>query len=255
MRPIFSIVQITAMDEMVAAEEAVVTGADGRGKKNTRFSAGHDVLLLREVVAQSPYTAAAGEVTRTWAAIATALNAAQAAFNIDGRRCRDRTTLLLDYFRKEDFASLRRFALEPDMLSALRPGLTAGVVHSRLQSLRLAFITFTLMCLRCWSWSGCRNFLPRVFDNIMVLITSLLKTHSSFCMSYTIFSLTVFHAHGVKGIGPPTACVGLIASKIFSDVLFVKLKQLSVFFFIVNISVSNISVNIVTLTQVYIILY
>jgi len=36
------------------------------------------------VVAQNPYTAAAGEVTRTWAAIAAALNAAQAAFNIDG---------------------------------------------------------------------------------------------------------------------------------------------------------------------------
>jgi len=99
-------------DDMVREDEAG-TSADGKWKKkNVRFSAGHDVLLLREVVAQNPYTAAAGEVTRTWAAIAAALNAAQASFNLDGRRCRDRTTLLVDYFRKEDFASLRRFALK-----------------------------------------------------------------------------------------------------------------------------------------------
>jgi len=51
-------------------------------KKNARFSVGHNILLLREVVTQNPCTAIAGEVTRTWAAIAAALNAAQAAFNV-----------------------------------------------------------------------------------------------------------------------------------------------------------------------------
>ena len=89
----------------------MTTGGKGK-KKNMRFSAGHDVLLLQEVIARNPYTAAAGEVTMTWAAIASSLNAAEAAFNIDGRRCRDRTTLLLDYFRKDDTVSLRRFVLQ-----------------------------------------------------------------------------------------------------------------------------------------------
>lgn len=97
--------------EIVGTEEIVTTAQCGK-KKNTRFSAGHDVLLQREVIARNPYTAAAGEVTKTWAAIAASLNAAEATFNIDGRRCRDRTTLLLDYFRKDDTASLRRFVLQ-----------------------------------------------------------------------------------------------------------------------------------------------
>ena len=83
-----------------------------RRKKNTRFSDRHDVLLLREVIARNLYTAAAGEVTTTWAAIAAPLNAAEAAFNIGGRRCHDQTTLLLDYFRTDDTASLRRFVLQ-----------------------------------------------------------------------------------------------------------------------------------------------
>jgi len=95
-----------ATDEV--REEEIAGGVGDKKKNAARFSAGHDVLLLREVVTQNPYAAAAGEVTRTWAAIAVALNAAQADFNIDGRRCRDRTNLLLDYFRKEELASLRR---------------------------------------------------------------------------------------------------------------------------------------------------
>jgi len=95
-------------------EEEVASTAGRAKKKTARFSAGHDVLLLREVIAQNPYAAAAGEVTTTWAAIAASLNAAEAAFNIDGRRCRDRTGLLLDYFRKNDTASLRRSVLQND---------------------------------------------------------------------------------------------------------------------------------------------
>ncbi len=30
------------------------------------------------------------------------------SFEVDARRCRERTLLLLDYYKKQDFASLRR---------------------------------------------------------------------------------------------------------------------------------------------------
>ncbi|XP_067315540.1 trichohyalin isoform X3 [Pseudorasbora parva] len=53
-------------------------------KRQVRFSARHDILLLRE----------------------------DENFEVDGRRCRERTMLLLDYYKKQDFASLRRFGTE-----------------------------------------------------------------------------------------------------------------------------------------------
>jgi len=33
------------------------------------------------------------------------------SFEVDARRCRERTMLLLDYYKKQDFPSLRRLVL------------------------------------------------------------------------------------------------------------------------------------------------
>ncbi|XP_072538889.1 uncharacterized protein [Salminus brasiliensis] len=81
-------------------------------KRQVRFSARHDILLLREVIAQNPFTSK--ESGRIWARVGEIITAAlqDENFEVDGRRCRERTMLLLDYYKKQDFPSLRRFGTE-----------------------------------------------------------------------------------------------------------------------------------------------
>ncbi|XP_018617690.1 uncharacterized protein LOC108940190 isoform X1 [Scleropages formosus] len=81
-------------------------------KRQVRFSARHDILLLREVIAQNPF--ASKEPGRIWAKVGEIITAAlqDESFEVDARRCRERTSLLLDYYKKQDFASLRRFGTE-----------------------------------------------------------------------------------------------------------------------------------------------
>lgn len=79
-------------------------------KRQVRFSARHDILLLREVIAQNPFTSK--ESGRIWARVGEIVTRAllDENFEVDGRRCRERTMLLLDYYKKQDFPSLRRLA-------------------------------------------------------------------------------------------------------------------------------------------------
>eukprot|EP00064_Thunnus_orientalis_P012361 superscaffoldBa00001887_g12396 len=79
-------------------------------KRQVRFSARHDIILLREVIAQNPF--ASKEPGRIWARVGEIITAAlqDENFEVDARRCRERTMLLLDYYKKQDFPSLRRLA-------------------------------------------------------------------------------------------------------------------------------------------------
>ena len=86
------------MPEAEPAEPA----PSGPGKKNIRFGVHMDVILLREVMAKWPF----GK-TALWADICEVFNQAMNT-NIDARRARERTQLLLDHFKREDLASLKR---------------------------------------------------------------------------------------------------------------------------------------------------
>ncbi|KAK5865915.1 hypothetical protein PBY51_020146 [Eleginops maclovinus] len=81
-------------------------------KRQVRFSARHDIILLREVITQNPF--ASKEPGRIWARVGEIITAAleDENFEVDARRCRERTMLLLDYYKKQDFPSLRRFGTE-----------------------------------------------------------------------------------------------------------------------------------------------
>ncbi|KAF7651162.1 hypothetical protein LDENG_00114990, partial [Lucifuga dentata] len=81
-------------------------------KRQVRFSARHDIILLREVIAQNPF--ASKEPGRIWARVGEIITAAlqDESFEVDARRCRERTMLLLDYYKKQDYPSLRRFGTE-----------------------------------------------------------------------------------------------------------------------------------------------
>ncbi|XP_034543883.1 uncharacterized protein si:dkey-45d16.4 isoform X2 [Notolabrus celidotus] len=81
-------------------------------KRQVRFSARHDIILLKEVITQNPFSSK--EPGRIWARIGEIITAAlqDENFEVDARRCRERTMLLLDYYKKQDFPSLRRFGTE-----------------------------------------------------------------------------------------------------------------------------------------------
>ncbi|CAN9510539.1 unnamed protein product [Ophioblennius macclurei] len=81
-------------------------------KRQVRFSARHDIILLQEVISQNPF--ASKEPGRIWARVGEIITAAlqEENFEVDARRCRERTMLLLDYYKKQDFPSLRRFGTE-----------------------------------------------------------------------------------------------------------------------------------------------
>lgn len=78
-------------------------------KRQVRFSARHDIMLLRQVIVQNPFKSK--ETGRSWAHVGEIITAAlqDENFEVDARRCRERTMLLLDYYKKQDFASLRRY--------------------------------------------------------------------------------------------------------------------------------------------------
>ncbi|XP_061627636.1 uncharacterized protein si:dkey-45d16.4 [Phyllopteryx taeniolatus] len=81
-------------------------------KRQVRFSARHDIVLLREVIAQNPF--ASKEPGKVWARVGELMTEGlrEESFEVDARRCRERTTLLLDYYKKQDFPGLRRFGSE-----------------------------------------------------------------------------------------------------------------------------------------------
>ncbi|XP_023241417.1 uncharacterized protein LOC111639713 [Centruroides sculpturatus] len=69
-----------------------------------RFSCNHDILLLREVVAVNPY--AYENPKSAWKTISENL---WAYYTVDGRSCRERTTLLLQYYDKDVMEDCRQF--------------------------------------------------------------------------------------------------------------------------------------------------
>ncbi|XP_074539084.1 uncharacterized protein LOC141800445 [Halichoeres trimaculatus] len=81
-------------------------------KRQVRFSARHDIILLKEVIIQNPFSSK--EPGRIWARVGEIITSAlqDESFEVDARRCRERTMLLLDYYKKQDFPSLRRFGTE-----------------------------------------------------------------------------------------------------------------------------------------------
>ncbi|KAM5136079.1 uncharacterized protein ACMZJ9_018583 [Mantella aurantiaca] len=81
-------------------------------KRHIRFAAHHDIILLREVVQHNPFWVR--ELGQVWAAVAERMSAALQGegFQVDGRRCRERTALLLDYYKRQNFAMLRRGGTE-----------------------------------------------------------------------------------------------------------------------------------------------
>ncbi|XP_069510785.1 GRB10-interacting GYF protein 2-like isoform X2 [Ambystoma mexicanum] len=69
-------------------------------------------MLLRKVVMQNPF--ALKEPRHVWARIGEEMNAAlqDESFEVDYRRCRERTALLLHYYKRQNFAGLRRYGTE-----------------------------------------------------------------------------------------------------------------------------------------------
>ena len=70
-------------------------------KKMTRFSGSDDLRLLREVLAENPY-----QNKGKWSEIAESLSLAN--FQIDSRRARERTQLLLNQFNKDTNNNLKK---------------------------------------------------------------------------------------------------------------------------------------------------
>lgn len=75
-------------------------------KRQYRFSVRADIDLLKLVVQQNPYGAPHGGRLQKWQAIADTLR--DSGIDIDFRRARDRTALLLDQWREQDLSHLRR---------------------------------------------------------------------------------------------------------------------------------------------------
>ena len=71
-------------------------------KKPYRFNETSDVKLLREVLAQNPF-----QDQKKWSSIADAL-LGDSDIQIDGRRARERTSLLTLKFKKEERESLKK---------------------------------------------------------------------------------------------------------------------------------------------------
>ena len=77
-------------------------------RKMIRYSAGIDIVLLKEVDAQNLF-----KDKEKWTDIAKNVDMAvnKENFSVDQRGVRERTYLLLDQYSEEDRAPLRRFAL------------------------------------------------------------------------------------------------------------------------------------------------
>ena len=72
-------------------------------KKPFRFSAQHDICLLKEVLAQNPFQK---DGSRVWAKVAERL--IELDMMLDARRCRKCTSILLEYHQKEDQEMLKK---------------------------------------------------------------------------------------------------------------------------------------------------
>lgn len=75
-------------------------------KRQFRFSVRADIELLNLVISLNPYGAPHGGRLHKWQAIADTLR--ESGIDIDFRRARDRTGLLLDQWREKDLSLLRR---------------------------------------------------------------------------------------------------------------------------------------------------
>lgn len=75
-------------------------------KRQFRFSVRADIDLLQLVIKENPYGAPHGGRLQKWQSIADTLK--QGGIDIDFRRARDRTGLLLDQWREQELSLLRR---------------------------------------------------------------------------------------------------------------------------------------------------
>ena len=91
----------------VSASEKMDTTGTQVKRKAFRFAAAQDIILLKEVVCQHPF--AAQQPGKVWVNIAQRLQ--DLGLQVDARRCRERTILLVDYFRKEDQEMLKRYVI------------------------------------------------------------------------------------------------------------------------------------------------
>ncbi|XP_075701199.1 uncharacterized protein LOC142665407 isoform X2 [Rhinoderma darwinii] len=96
----------------VRADFGVYSPPGSTRKRQIRFAAHHDILLLREVIHHNPFWLR--EFGQVWAAVAERMTSAlqSEGFEVDGRRCRERTALLLDYYKRQNFSMLRRGGTE-----------------------------------------------------------------------------------------------------------------------------------------------
>ncbi|KAJ0397078.1 hypothetical protein P43SY_005309 [Pythium insidiosum] len=86
--------------------------APEQNKRTFRFKPAHDVILLKEVARQRPWTAVHGETLSSWEAIGHAFNAQLAvvrpgSLTIDPKACQRRYKALIDSFISGDLSSLR----------------------------------------------------------------------------------------------------------------------------------------------------
>ena len=82
---------------------ASLISASGR-KKQVRFQAKDDMILLREALAKNPF-----KNKLSWTEISTTLSSTRSVFHVDTRRVRERTSLLIEQHKKLNAESLKRY--------------------------------------------------------------------------------------------------------------------------------------------------
>ena len=89
--------------------------AQGGEPTHKRFSAWHDILLLRAVNDIKPWEAAYGKVMSKWDDVAGGLaNTIGFGLKKDGHACKKRFDLILEQFRKDDLEALRKSGVDED---------------------------------------------------------------------------------------------------------------------------------------------
>jgi len=73
-------------------------------KKQVRFSQYDDLALLREVLAKNPFK----NKLKAWVDIASTITESRPHMQVDARRVRERTYLMVDNYKKENAKSLKR---------------------------------------------------------------------------------------------------------------------------------------------------
>jgi len=82
---------------------ASLISASGR-KKQVRFQAKDDLILLREVPAKNLF-----KNKPSWTEISTTLSSTRSDFHVDTRRVRERTNLLIEQHKRQNAESLKRY--------------------------------------------------------------------------------------------------------------------------------------------------